>query len=182
MDRVRKGELPWTKIDDLHRMILEDLLDRFGIGGLGETGVDQLNRAWHRLKPWPDAVEGLTRLKSRYTVATLSNGNVSLLTNMAKHSGLPWDVILSADLAGHYKPDPEVYLTAVDLLGLRPGELMMVAAHEGDLNAARSVGYRTAFVHRPLEYGPSRRAAKPADCDYDVVVDDFSGLAEVLGV
>ena len=135
MDKVRRGEIPWANFDQLNRALLEDLLVKFHIEGLSEEEKDHWNRAWHRLKPWPDSVAGLTRLKKRYTIATLSNGNVSLLTNMAKHAGLPWDLILSAELARHYKPDREAYLTAVSLLGLKPEEVMMCAAHLGDLES-----------------------------------------------
>ena len=136
MDRVRKGELSWTRIDTLHRMILDSLLAEYGITGLSEAEKDHFNRAWHRLDPWPDAVDGLTRLKKKYIITTLSNGNMSLLTNMAKSAKLPWDCILSAELAKRYKPDREVYLMAADLLGVRPQQVMMVAAHAGDLKAA----------------------------------------------
>ena len=129
MDRVGSGELPWTRIDDLHRMILDDILVKFKITALTESEKTDLNRAWHRLKPWPDTVRGLKRLKKRCTIATLSNGNVALLNNMAKHAGLPWDLILSAEIFHHYKPDPEAYLGAADILGLSPGEVMLVAAH-----------------------------------------------------
>src|ERR671922_1282884 len=156
MDRVRRGELPWTNLDALHRMVLDELLVKFGIGGLSEADIDHLNRVWHRLDPWPDSVEGLTRLRKRFILATLSNGNVALLTNMAKYAGLPWDCILSAELAHHYKPDPETYQMAADLLGLRPEQVMMVAAHKGDLRAAQAVGLQTAFVPRPMEHGPER--------------------------
>jgi len=127
MDRVRRGELPWTKLDALHRVALDRLLADFGITGLSQTEVDHLNRVWHRLDAWPDAPAGLARLKSRYVIATLSNGNVSLLTEMAKFAGLPWDAVLGADLFHHYKPDPEVYLGAAALLDLAPAQLMMVA-------------------------------------------------------
>ncbi len=181
MDKVRRGELPWTKLDDLHRMSLERLLERFGIRGLSEEEKDHLNRAWHRLEPWPDAVPGLTRLKSRFIIATLSNGNVALLTNMAKHAGLPWDCILSAELARHYKPDPEAYLGAADLLDLAPDEVMMVAAHQDDLRAARAVGFKTAFVPRPMEFGGSRMPDPTPDPNFDVVATDFVDLAEKLG-
>ena len=133
MDKVRRGELPWQNIDALHRRILDSLLDAFEIADLSEAEKDYLNRVWHRLKPWPDVISGLERLRKRYIVATLSNGNVALLTNMAKFAGLPWDCILSAELTQHYKPDPEVYQIAADLLGLSPNEVMMVAAHPGDL-------------------------------------------------
>ena len=181
MDRVRRGDLPWTNIDALHRIVLDDLLDEFGIGELSEDEKSDLNRVWHRLEPWPDSVPGLGRLKAGFAIATLSNGNVALLTNMAKNAGLPWDCILSAELARHYKPDPEVYRMAADLLGLQPGEVMMVAAHKGDLQAARGVGMPTAFVPRPLEFGPER----PVDTDpepwIDVVASDFEDLAAKLG-
>jgi 2-haloacid dehalogenase len=182
MDKVRKGELPWTRLDDLHRMILEELLMEFRMmPTLTEAEKDHLNRVWHRLKPWPDSVQGLRRLKKKFTIAPLSNGNVSLLTNMARHAGLPWDLILSAELAKHYKPDREVYLTAVDLLGLKPAEVMMVAAHVGDLNAARRVGLQTGFIYRPKEYGPSRQPDKASPGQFDIVAKDMQDLASQLG-
>jgi 2-haloacid dehalogenase len=182
MSRVRKGELPWTRIDALHRMILDSLLAEFGIDGLSEAEKDHFNRAWHQLDPWPDAVNGLTRLKKKYIIATLSNGNVSLLTNMAKYAKLPWDCILSAELAKRYKPAPEVYLMAADLLGLRPQQVMMVAAHVGDLRAAAGTGMRTAFVHRPLEHGPAGSASGPVDnTGFDVAASDFIDLARKIG-
>lgn len=181
MDRVRKGELPWTTIDALHRMTLDRLLNEFAIRGLTETEIDHFNRAWHRLQPWPDAVAGLTRLRKKYILATLSNGNVSLLVNMAKNAGLPWDAVLSSELAGHYKPDREVYQKAADLLGLKPDQVMMVAAHQGDLRAAASVGFKTAFVSRPLEYGPDRKPDLTLDPSFDIVAEDFLVLAEKLG-
>jgi 2-haloacid dehalogenase len=154
MDKVRKGTLPWMKLDDLHRMILEDLLKEFNISGLTEEEKDHWNRVWHRLSGWPDAVEGLTRLKKNFVIATLSNGNVSLLVEMAKFAGLPWDTVFGSDLFHHFKPDREVYLGAVDLLGCKPGEVMMVAAHPLDLNAAKALGLKTGYVRRPLERGP----------------------------
>ncbi len=179
MDKVRKGTLPWMKLDALHRMILDDLLREFAITGLTEEEKDHWNRVWHRLTPWPDAVEGLARLKERYLLATLSNGNVSLLAEMAKFAGLPWDAVLSAELFHHYKPDREVYLGAADLLGCKPEEVMMVAAHAGDLNAARSCGLRTVFVSRPLENGPAGKADSAAG-EFDVVARDFPELAAKL--
>lgn len=182
MDRVARGEFPWTNIDALHRIILDELLDEFIITGLSEDDKDHLNRAWHRLQPWPDSVPGLTRLRQRFILATLSNGNVALLTNMAKHAGLPWDCILSGELAKHYKPDPEVYQMAADLLGLRPAEVMMVAAHKNDLRAAQRVGLRAAFVPRPLEHGPGRAVDTTPESDFDVCATDFNDLAKQLGV
>jgi 2-haloacid dehalogenase len=180
MDRVRKGELPWTNLDALHRMSLEKLLGDFGIHGLSEAEKDDFTRAWHRLTPWPDAVEGLARLRKRYITATLSNGNVALLVNLSKFGGLAWDCILSAELARHYKPDRETYLTAASLLALKPEEVMMVAAHKPDLAAARSCGLRTALVVRPIEFGPERKADIEPDPGTDVVAKDFLDLAAKL--
>ncbi|HSL00245.1 MAG TPA: haloacid dehalogenase type II [Rubrobacteraceae bacterium] len=179
MDRVRRGDLPWTKLDDLHRASLEELLVEFGVEGLSEEEKDSFNRVWHRLEPWPDAVEGLTRLKSRYVIAPLSNGNVALLTNMAKRAGLPWDLILSAELVRRYKPDPETYRSASELLDLRPELVVMVAAHVNDLHAARQHGLRTAYVPRPLEFGPDGEAAPP-DPAFDLVASDFVELDQKL--
>ena len=184
MQRVRSGQIPWVNIDGLHRLILNDLLRQFDIKGLSEEEIDHFNRAWHRLWPWPDSVGGLHRLSSGYIVSTLSNGNVSLLTNMGKYAGLPWDCILSAELFGHYKPDPEVYQGAAKLLGPAPGQVMMVAAHVDDLKAARKVGLKTALVTRPLEYGPKRKADTAQDGAgvADVIATDFMDLAAQLGV
>lgn len=182
MAKVRSGELPWTSLDHLHRAILDDLLTEFHLEGLSGEEKDHWNRVWHRLTPWPDSIPGLVRLKAKFTIAPLSNGNVSLLTDMAKYAGIPWDLILSAELARHYKPDPEVYRTAVELLDLKPEEVMMCAAHVGDLAAARSCGLRTAFIHRPLEYGPEGQADSAEPGDFDFVTDDIADLASKLGV
>jgi 2-haloacid dehalogenase len=182
MDRVRRGELPWTNLDALHRMVLDELLVKVGISGLSDAEIDDLNRVWHRLDPWPDSVPGLTRLRTRFVLATLSNGNVALLTNMAKYGGLPWDCILSAELAKHYKPDPETYLTAADLLGLKPEQVMMVAAHKDDLRAAQRVGLHAAFVTRPRERGPDHTPDLTPEPAFDVNASDFNDLAARLGV
>lgn len=179
MDRVRRGELPWTNIDGLHRSLLDELLARFRIEGLTEAEKAHFNRAWHRLAPWKDSVGGLRRLKKKYVIATLSNGNVALLTNMAKHAGLPWDCVLSAELFGHYKPDPEAYLGAARLLGLEPGEVMMVAAHKDDLDAAARTGLRTALVRRPMEFGAKKDV--PPESRFDFNAKDFVDLARQLG-
>ncbi len=182
MDDVRSGRLPWTNIDGLHRRILERILDASGLDNLSEAQKDQLNRAWHRLAPWPDALRGLKRLKKGYLITTLSNGNVSLLTNMAKHARLPWDCVLSAELFHHYKPDAEAYLGAAAMLGLAPHEVMMVAAHKDDLRAAQAAGLRAAFVQRPLEFGdPAKKDLKP-EKDFDVNAADFIDLAAKLGL
>jgi 2-haloacid dehalogenase len=181
MDRVRRGELPWTKIDALHRMVLVELLDKAGITSVTDDDVDHLNRAWHRLDPWPDSVDGLARLKKNFIITTLSNGNVSLLTNMAKRAGLPWDCVISAELFRHYKPDAEAYLGCADLLDVAPAELMLVAAHPSDLRAARSAGLMTAYVERPLEYGAGRpRTSAIDDGEFDVTATDFLDLAAQL--
>jgi len=180
MDEVRTGRLPWMTIDQLHRRILDRLLDEFGITGLSEEEKDHLNRAWHRLGAWPDAVEGLTRMKRRYIIATLSNGNVALLVNMARHAGLPWDAVLSAELMRRYKPDLEVYTGAARLLGLAPAQVMMVAAHKNDLRAAAKAGLRTAFVERPLEFGPAGRPDVSRSSDFDLHAADFLDLNSQL--
>lgn len=177
MARVRSGELPWMSIDQLHRMILDELLARFDIAGLTEAQVDHLNRVWHRLEPWPEARRGLALLKRRYLLATLSNGNMALLVNMAKHARLPWDCVLSAELFRHYKPDPETYLGAAAMLGLEPGEVMMVAAHKDDLRAAKACGLATAFVRRPRERGPRVKLDLAPEPDFDVNAKDFVDLA-----
>lgn len=180
MQRVRAGELKWTNIDVLHRMILDSLLEKFSLKGLSEGELQDLNRVWHRLSPWPDAVGGLNRLRSRYVLATLSNGNVSLLVNMAKNAGLPWDCVLSGELFNHYKPDPEVYQGAARILGLEPGEVMMVAAHPYDLQAAAKQGLKTAYVPRPLEHGPGGKQQSAEGMKFDVTARDFVELAAKL--
>ena len=180
MDKVQSGELPWTKLDDLHRMMLDETLKKFAIESLSDDEKEHLNRVWHRLKPWPDSVPGLKRIKSRFIISPLSNGNISLLTNMAKHAGLPWDCILSAENVRRYKPDPSVYLLAPQLFDLAPEQVMMVAAHEHDLQSASKHGLRTAYVHRPLEHGPGKATAIPPKERYDIVAGDFLDLADQL--
>jgi 2-haloacid dehalogenase len=161
--------------------LLEDLLKRFHIDGLSEEEKDHWNRVWHRLKPWPDSVRGLTRLKKKYIIAPLSNGNIGLLTEMAKNAGLPWDAILGAELVRHYKPDREVYLSAAEFLGLKPQEVMMCAAHTADLMAARNMGLRTGFIYRPNEFGPTRKADSAKPGDFDVVSNSILELASEMG-
>ena len=180
MDQVRKGLLPWMNLDQLHRKILDRLFAEYKIDGLSEAEKDHFNKAWHRLHPWPDSVAGLTRLKTRFILATLSNANVSLLVDMAKFSGLPWDAVLSAELFKHYKPDQETYLGAAEMLGCKPQEVMMVAAHPNDLRAAQNLGLRTAFVPRPREHG-ERNPDATTDTDFDVIATDFIDLAAKLG-
>jgi 2-haloacid dehalogenase len=180
MNRVRSGELPWTKLDALHRMTLDRIAAELGITAWSEADKAALNRAWHRLAPWPDVVQGLSRLKKKFIIAPLSNGNISLMTDLARHSRLPWDCILGAELVRHYKPDREVYQSAADFLDLQPGEVMMVAAHLGDLRAAKGVGLKTAFVTRPLEFGPDGRADQQPDASVDLSASDFLDLAKKL--
>lgn len=181
MQRVRSGELGWTRIDELHRLILDDLLPRFGPGTMPENERRALNRVWHRLNAWPDVVTGLTRLKQRHLICTLSNGNIGLLTDMAKHAALPWDCVLSAEVFRAYKPDPRVYLGVAEVFDAAPSDVMMVAAHQDDLAAARACGLLTAYVERPLEFG----AARPKDVSPDPAntlhARDFLDLADQLG-
>ena len=181
MDRVRRGELPWTRLDDLHRASLDQLIAQFDIRGLAEEDLRHINRGWHRLAPWPDALPALARLKRRYIIGPLSNGNVALLVDMARNSALPWDVVFGADLFGHYKPDPETYLGVVRLLDLAPQQVMMVAAHNDDLAAARAQGLRTGFIPRPREYGPHQKKDFEATGPWDAVARDLGHLADLLG-
>jgi len=180
MDKVRQGYLPWTNLDNLHYMALEELLNEFQIQDFNDSDKETLNKAWHRLDPWPDAIPGLNRLRESYIIAPLSNGNLALLTNMAKKAGLPWDCILSAELAHAYKPNHEVYTMAAQLLSLPPSQLLMVAAHPGDLIAAQQAGLHTAFVPRPFEHGPFRNPnTQPID-RFDIVAKDIIDLANQL--
>lgn len=182
MERVRSGEIPWAKIDHLHRLILDQLIVRFNIHGLTEVETDALNRVWHRLRPWPDVVEGLNRLRSRYVVCALSNGNMSLMVNLSRHASLSWDCILSAELSGRFfKPDMEVYRMASTLLDLPPADIMMVTTHDEDMRGALKAGFRVAYVHRPLEYGPGVKAPFAHAGQASVVADDFLDLATQLG-
>lgn len=179
--KVIRGELPFMTTDALHRRKLDELVEKHNLGGLDEDDRDHLNRAWHRLDPWPDSVAGLSRLRAKFVVSTLSNGNVSLLVNMAKHAGLTWDCVLGADVTGAFKPQPECYLAGARILGLRPDQVMMVAAHKNDLQAAQKVGFQAAFVPREDEAGPNREVDLTPDPAFQVVATDFHDLAEQLG-
>lgn len=181
MDRVMRGEIPFQKIDVLHRAILEEVLAKFKVTTLTEGEKAHLNLAWHRLKPWPDSVRGLKRLKSKFIIATLSNGNTSLLVNMAKHGGLPWDCIFSSDTFNLFKPDPGMYLGAADRLDLKPEEVMMVAAHKHDLRAAAQQGLKTAFVKRPHEHGRNNNPDLASEAEFTVNAESFLDLADQLG-
>ena len=181
MRRVMSGELGWTLIDDLHRLILDQILPDFGLTHLSETQKKHLNKGWHRLDPWPDVVSGLTCLKSRYTISTLSNGNIGLLTNMAKQAALPWDCILSAEVFRAYKPDPATYLGAAKVFDLQPFEVMLVAAHQDDLAAARACGLQTAYIERPAEFGSHRPKDISRNPANTLHARDFLDLAQQMG-
>ncbi|HKU97366.1 MAG TPA: haloacid dehalogenase type II [Vineibacter sp.] len=182
MEEVRSGRRPFTVLDVLHRESLVRLIGEFGIKGLSEADIDHMNRAWHRLDPWPDVVAGLTRLKSRFIIAPCSNGNIALMVNMAKRAGLPWDCVLGAETARAYKPAPEAYLASCRMLDLRPSQVLMVAAHNGDLKAAKAQGLGTAFVARPTEHGPDQKTDLAADSSVvDIPADSFVDLAQKLG-
>jgi 2-haloacid dehalogenase len=181
MDEVRSGRRPWTILDVLHRESLVLLLGRYGVEGLSDADIDHVTRAWHRLDPWPDALPGLALMKSRYIIGPMSNGNIGLLTRMAKHAKLPWDVILGAETARAYKPLPESYLRNAALLNLEPAQVMLVAAHNNDLKSAQAAGLATAFVARPTEHGPGQTKDLAPSGDWDVVAPDFTSLAAKLG-
>ena len=179
LDRVRLGELPWQVLDDLHRAALRELVLEFSLQSLTESDLDRLVFAWHHLPPWPDAVSGLSRLRSRFILTTLSNGGMALLVNLARGGGLPFDCILSTELVQTYKPDPRTYHLVPSLLAIRPEQAMMVASHPYDLSAAAREGMRTAFVRRPQEFGTGK--AQIPDFPVDIVAEDFIDLASQLG-
>jgi len=181
MRRVMSGELGWTLIDDLHRLILDSIAPQFGLSDLTEAQKQHLNKAWQRLDPWPDVVEGLTRLKKRFMICTLSNGNIGLLTNMAKRAGLPWDCILSAEVFRAYKPDPATYLGVAKVFDVAPDHVMLVATHQDDLAAARACGLQTAYIERPAELGPTRRKDSSPDPANTRHAKDLLALATQLG-
>ena len=181
MDRVNRGEWPWTTVEAIYRRRLDELLPRYEIHGLSESDRGHLTRAWWRLHPWPDAVPGLRRLRSRFVLSPLSNGSFAGMVHLARFAGLPWDCIITAENARWYKPRPEVYRTAAELLGLRPDQILMVAAHNYDLAAARACGFRTAFVPRPAEHGPGQTSDLEPEADWDVIATDFLDLADRLG-
>ncbi|MBV9654330.1 MAG: haloacid dehalogenase type II [Acetobacteraceae bacterium] len=183
MDPIRRGARPWTRLSVLHRENLETVLGRHGIDAarVGEAELAAITRAWERLDPWPDSVPGLTRLKTRFALGTISNGNIGLMMWLARHGGLPWDVIAGAEATRTYKPQPETYLGTADLLGLQPGECALVAAHNDDLAAARACGFKTAFIPRPAEHGPGQSSDLAAEEAWDVVAEDLTDLARRLG-
>ena len=181
MQRVMSGELGWTPIDDLHRMILDQILERFGVTHLDEAQKRHLNKVWHRLDPWPDTVEGLTHLKSRYTICTLSNGNIGLLADMAKRAELPWDCILSAEVFRKYKPHPDTYLGVARIFDVKPEEVMLAAAHHDDLAGARACGLLTAYIERPLEFGAGRPKDVSPKPENTLHATSIAHLAALLG-
>jgi 2-haloacid dehalogenase len=180
MDAVRTGSLPWMNLDALHRRSLDEVLAELGITEFGQADREELARSWHRLDPWPDARPGLLALARRFTLATLSNGSVALLTNLVKRADLPFDCILSAELFRAYKPDPAIYRGAAQLLGLPTGSCMMVAAHEDDLRAAAAEGMSTALVVRPREWGASGHHDEATRSQADVLATDLEELARKL--
>jgi 2-haloacid dehalogenase len=183
MQAVRSGARPFTRLDTLHRENLEGVLRDAGAdpARIPAAELDDLTRAWHRLAPWPDAVPGLLRLKARFVIAPLSNGNFALLLNMARRAGLPWDAIMGAEVAQAYKPQPEAYLRTADILGLPPEACMLVAAHNSDLAAARRCGFGTAFIPRPTEHGPGQAIDLVPEETWDHVAGSFTELADLLG-
>ena len=184
MEEVRSGRRPFTRLDVLHRENLEVVLTEFGIdpAQIPAAALDALNSAWHRLDPWPDSIAGLHRLRRRFLIAPLSNGNIILLANMAKRAGIPWDAILGAEVVQAYKPTPQSYLRTADVLSMQPEEIGLVAAHNGDLAAARACGLKTVFVPRPTEHGPGQATDLRAEQDWDVVANNFEDLADQLGL
>nr|WP_298380839.1 haloacid dehalogenase type II [uncultured Halomonas sp.] len=181
MQRVMAGQQGWTLLDDLHRGILDEVLTKFGVTSLTEAQKRDLNKAWHRLEPWPDVVKGLTRLKQRFTICTLSNGNLGLLANMAKRAGLPWDCILGAEVFRQYKPHPNTYLGVARVFDVDPSAVMMVAAHQNDLDSARSFGLKTAYIERPLEFGAANLKDISASPANDFHATSLADLADQLG-
>ncbi len=180
INKVRYGELPWANIDDLHKMILEKLLSDHGINNLNEEEKDNFNKSWHRLKLWPDVKKGLHRINSKFKIATLSNANIDLLENLSAYSDVKWDYILSAEHSKHYKPDPEIYIEALDRMRLNPENVMMVAAHGFDLRAAKNIGMKTAYISRNLEFGENRKIEKININEFDIIANDFQDLANQL--
>jgi 2-haloacid dehalogenase len=181
MQRVRSGELGWTRIDELHRLILDSLLPQFGLDHLDKAARQHLNRVWHRLDAWPDSVAGLTRLKQRFVICSLSNGNLGLLTHMAKRAGLPWDCVLSAEVFRAYKPDPATYLGVAQVFDVSPSQVMLCAAHHDDLAAARACGLQTAYIERPLEFGANQPKDVSPQPGNDLHARNIEHLAELLG-
>ncbi len=182
IEQVRKGDRPWATNDALQRQRLDEIIEEFGMTGLNELDRADFNKAWHRLKPWPDSLPGLRRMKAKVPIGAFSNGNLLLLANMANHSDIPWDFIISSDLFRHYKPDPEIYLGAIELLGGEAESIMLVAAHNYDLANARKHGMKTAFVLRPTMFGPNQDTNLEAEDDWDIIADSIEGVAATLGV
>ena len=182
MDRIARGEIPWTRFHDFNRTLLQNLVREFGIRGLKSRDLDELNGYWRQLDPWPDVTRGLKRLKRRFVIGTLSNGDVRTMVDIARHAGLPWDIVMSSENFRHFKPDPEVYLGAAGLLGVKPDRVALVAAHKHDLKAARSHGLRTAFIPRPKEHGPGKPTDAGPERYIDIVAADFNRLADQFGL
>jgi len=181
MQRIRSGERGYVPLDDLHRENLRSLLPKYGLEDLDDDTVEHINTMWHRLQPWADSLPGMYRLRRQYVLASLSNGNIALLVNMARHSSIPWDAILGSEPTRGYKPEPKVYLHSAEMLGLTPEQCLMVAAHNDDLRAASTLGFKTAYVNRPDEYGENQSTDLAAEENWDIVCESMTELAEKLG-
>ena len=181
MTRINNGNDSWANVGTIYRKRLDELLEKFRITNLKDEELDRFNRSWQRLAPWPDSVSGLTRLKKKFILSTLSNGDFAMLIEMAKYASLPWDCILSSEIFRRYKPASEVYLGAIELLGLKPEEVMMVASHNYDLKAARELGMKTGFFARTTQYGPNQTVDLEAEEDWDIIAADLEEMAEILG-
>ena len=180
METIRSGNRGYVKLDQLHRENLQQLLVAYGLDALDLEKLDHVNRVWHRLQPWADTLPGMQRLKKKHILASLSNGNVALMVNMAKHSGIPWDMILGSETAQGYKPQDKVYLHSAQMLGLDPGQCMMVAAHNDDLAAARALGFKTAYINRPYEYGDYQTTDLQAEQSWDIIGEYMTDVADAL--
>lgn len=183
MQKVRSGERPWVRLDLLQRENLETVLAKHGadFGEIANAELADLNCAWERLDPWPDAVEGLTRLKQKFPIGTLSNSHIAGMLRLARFGGLPWDAIVGAEITKSYKPQPQTYLKSAEAVGVLPHDMVLVAAHNSDLQAARACGLRTVFVRRPQEHGPQQSTDLEPEHDWDIVADSFIDLADALG-
>lgn len=181
MARVISGERDWVPVDVIHRERLDEIIPEFGLDMLNEDERVHLNEAWHRINPWADSIPGLLRLKKAHLIAPLSNGSLVLLSSMAKRAGIPWDFVFSSDMHKAYKRDPKVYQNAIALLGFEPHEVMMGAAHNDDLEAARAEGMRTAYINRPTEYGVDQSKDFEATSDWDIITDSVEGVADAMG-
>lgn len=181
METIRSGNRGYVTLDQLHRENLQQLLEAYELNTLDDSTLNHINQVWHRLQPWADTLPGMARLKKHHILASLSNGNVALMVNMAKHSSIPWDMILGSETARGYKPEDKVYLHSAHMLGLQPEQCMMVAAHNDDLRAARNLGFKTAYINRPYEYGDGQTTDLHAEESWDIIGDNMTDIADSLG-